>query len=248
MAAGASPAPAGASLTGRVGVVTGASRGIGRAVASALVAHGATVWLLARGAAGVEALAAELGPRAIPAPCDIANPASLAPVLARLVAGDPVPPDLLVNNAGIFPMGGVEAVDPDTFAAALAVTLAAPYRLLHALLPGMRARGAGDIVTIGSVADRRIFPGNAAYAPAKFGARALHHAVRDETAGSGVRCMLVAPAATDTPLWDPLDPDHTPGLPPRRAMLRPEDVADAVLWAVTRPPHVTIEELRLARS
>ncbi|MBU6365619.1 MAG: SDR family NAD(P)-dependent oxidoreductase [Gemmatimonadetes bacterium] len=245
MAATAGPLPA---LAGRVAVVTGASRGIGRAVATALAAHGAAVWLLARGAAEVEALAAELGPLARPAPCDVADAASLAPVLARLAGDADGPPDLLVNNAGIFPLGGVEAVAPDTFTAALAVNLAAPYRLLHALLPSMRARGRGDVVTIGSVADRRVFPGNAAYAPSKFGARALHHAVREETVGSGIRCVLVAPAATDTPLWDPHDPDHTPGLPSRATMLRPEDVADAVLWAVTRPPHVTIEELRLARS
>jgi NADP-dependent 3-hydroxy acid dehydrogenase YdfG len=235
-------------LAGRTALVTGASRGIGRAVATALAAEGAAVWLLARGGEALAELAGALGPLAHPLPCDIADPRSLAAALDQITADGRQTPDLLVNNAGIFPMGSVEAIDPDTFAAALAVNLEAPYRLMHALLPAMRVRGAGDLVTIGSTADRQIYPGNAAYAPTKFGARALHHTVREETRGSGVRCILVSPAATDTPLWDPLDPDHTPGLPPRAAMLRPEDVADAVLWAVTRPPHVTIDELRLARS
>jgi NADP-dependent 3-hydroxy acid dehydrogenase YdfG len=63
-----------------------------------------------------------------------------------------------------------------------------------------------------------------------------------------VRTTLVAPAATDTPIWDPVDPDNTPGFPPRAAMLRPDDVADAVLWAVTRPSHVNVDELRIGRS
>jgi len=235
-------------LAGRTALVTGASRGIGRAVTTALVAEGATVWMLARGMDALAELADRLGERARPLPADVADGASLSLALARVHADDLPAPDLLVNNAGLFPMGPMESIGPDTFASALAVNLAAPYRLMHALLPAMRARGAGDLVTIGSVADRSIFPGNAAYAPTKFGARALHHTVREETRGSGVRCILVSPAATDTPLWDPLDPDHTPGLPPRAAMLRPDEVADAVLWAVTRPPHVTIDELRLARS
>ena len=72
--------------------------------------------------------------------------------------------------------------------------------------------------------------------------------LREEITGSGVRATLVAPSATDTPIWDPIDPDHTPGLPPRAAMLRPDDVADAVLWAVTRPAHVNIDEVRLGRA
>lgn len=112
----------------------------------------------------------------------------------------------------------------------------------------MRAQGAGDIVTVGSVADRHIFGGNGAYSASKFGARALHEVLRAELVGTGVRCTLVSPAATDTPIWDPIDPDNTPGFPPRAAMLRPHDVADAVLWAITRPPHVNIDELRLSRS
>ncbi len=77
---------------------------------------------------------------------------------------------------------------------------------------------------------------------------ALHEVLREELAGSGVRATLVSPAATDTPIWDPIDPDHTPGFPPRASMLRPDDVADAVLWAVTRPAHVNVDELRLSRS
>jgi NADP-dependent 3-hydroxy acid dehydrogenase YdfG len=63
-----------------------------------------------------------------------------------------------------------------------------------------------------------------------------------------VRTTLISPAATDTPIWDPVDPDNTPGFPPRTSMLRAADVADAVLWAVSRPAHVNVDELRLSRS
>jgi NADP-dependent 3-hydroxy acid dehydrogenase YdfG len=112
----------------------------------------------------------------------------------------------------------------------------------------MRSRGTGHIVTIGSVADRHVFPSNAVYAATKHAVRAVHETLRAETRGSGVRATLISPAATDTPIWDPYDPDASAVLPSRAEMLRAEDVADAVLWAVTRPPHVDIEELRLARS
>jgi NADP-dependent 3-hydroxy acid dehydrogenase YdfG len=76
----------------------------------------------------------------------------------------------------------------------------------------------------------------------------MHEVLREELRGSGLRATLVSPSATDTPLWDPIDPDHTPGFPPRAAMLRPDDVADAVLWAVTRPRHVNVDEVRLSRA
>lgn len=215
-------------------------------MATLLAGAGAQLHLLARGADALREAAGALDGAATAWPCDVTDAVAVDRTLHAISEIAPV--DLLVNNAGVFPLAPVERTSPDRFEQALAANLAAPFRLLHALVPGMRARGTGHVVTIGSVADRRIFAGNGAYSATKFGARALHEVLREELAGSGVRATLVSPAATDTPLWDPLDPDTTPGLPARTAMLRAEDVADAVLWAVTRPPHVNVDELRVARA
>ena len=112
----------------------------------------------------------------------------------------------------------------------------------------MKARRAGHIVTIGSIADRVIFPGNSAYAASKFGARAMHEVLRAEVKGSGVRATLVSPAPVNTEIWDEIDPDNKPGYTPRVDMLTPDAVAAAVEFALTRPPEVNVDELRLSRS
>jgi NADP-dependent 3-hydroxy acid dehydrogenase YdfG len=157
-------------------------------------------------------------------------------------------PDILVNNAGLFDLAPVHETDTEAFAEMVEVNLGAPFRLLRAVLPAWRARGAGHLVTVGSVADRHAFPDNGAYAASKHGARALHEVVRAETQGTGVRCTLVSPGPVDTPLWDPVRPETRAGFPSRDAMLRAMDVADAIVWAVTRPVHVNVDELRLGRS
>lgn len=226
-------------------LVTGASRGIGRATAIALASAGYRVHAVARSADALAELAG--GHSQVQAHVvDLGNAPAVDTMVSQLLAEGPV--DILVNNAGVFPLAPVVDTPVAQFAATLDANLVAPFRLLHALLPAMKARGAGHVVTIGSVADRRIFPGNGAYSASKFGARALHEVLREELLGSGVRTTLIAPAATDTPIWDPVDPDNTPGFPPRSAMLRPDDVAEAVRWAVTRPAHVNIDELRISRS
>jgi NADP-dependent 3-hydroxy acid dehydrogenase YdfG len=112
----------------------------------------------------------------------------------------------------------------------------------------MRAKSAGHIVTVGSVADREIFAGNSAYAATKFGARALHEVARQELRGTGIRMSLVSPGPTDTPLWDAHNPDTTAGFTPRAKMLKAEQVAEAVLWVLSRPAAVNIDELRLSHS
>jgi NADP-dependent 3-hydroxy acid dehydrogenase YdfG len=93
-----------------------------------------------------------------------------------------------------------------------------------------------------------VFPGNAIYAPSKHGARALHEVLRLETRGSGVRATLISPGPVDTTMWDPIDPDTRSGFTPRSLMLRPEAVANAVIYALTQPDDVNVDELRLSRS
>jgi NADP-dependent 3-hydroxy acid dehydrogenase YdfG len=142
----------------------------------------------------------------------------------------------------------VERLSPADFRATLDTNLVAPFLLVRALVPAMRARGSGTIVTVGSVADRTTFPENGAYAASKYGLRALHEVVRAELRGSGVRATLVSPGPVDTPLWDALDPDAREGFTPRAAMLSADAVADAILYVATRPAEVNVDELRLSRS
>jgi NADP-dependent 3-hydroxy acid dehydrogenase YdfG len=235
-------------LAGRTAVVTGASRGIGMAVARSLSSLGSFVVAVARSADALEQLVRELPSGGIALPSDLSRKAAAAAVASSVRSELGTEPDIVVQAAGTFPLASIEATDDATLDAALALNTVAPLRLVRAFLPGMRARGSGHIVTIGSVADRTILPGNAAYAATKHAVRALHEVLRAETRGSGVRATLISPSATDTPIWDPHDPDRSAHLPSRSEMLRAEDVADAVTWAVTRPAHVDIEELRLSRS
>lgn len=235
-------------LAGRSALVTGASRGIGAACARALAGAGARVVLVARSAADLASLAAELPHGATALPADLSQTAAAPTVAAaaREILG--VEPDIVVHAAGTFPVASLAATEHEEVDLAFALNTAAPLHLTRAFLKAMTSRGSGHIVTIGSVADRHVLPGNALYAATKHAVRAIHEALRAETRGTGVRATLVSPSATDTPLWDPHDPDAAPHLPSRHEMLKAEDVAEAVLWAVTRPAHVDIDELRLSRS
>ena len=232
-------------LAGRIAVVTGASRGIGLAVAQALVGAGARVAMLARTADALRRAAKPLGALAIP--CDIADETA-ATAAAEQVSRDLGAPDVLVNNAGLFTLAPVESQSIAELRATLDVNLIAPFVLARALLPAMREAKQGHIVTIGSIADRVTFPENGAYAASKFGGRALHQVLREELRGSGVRATLVSPGPVDTSLWDAIGPDDRAGFTPRASMLSAAAVADAVLFALTRVPAVNIDELRLSRS
>lgn len=249
MTAGQSPASAdqaGVALTGRGAVVTGASRGIGLAIARRLAAGGARVAMIARGAETLAQRAAELGGAALPIPCDVADAVAVGRAMQVVTLTFGGAPDILINNAGIFHPRPVADITPEDFAASIAVNLNAAFYLVHAVVRAMRTRGRGDIVTVGSVADRTAFAGNGSYSPGKFGARALHDVVREELRGTGVRATLVSPGPTDTEIWGDLA--GTGRFPPREAMLSADAVADAVLYALTRPPAVNIDELRLSSA
>jgi NADP-dependent 3-hydroxy acid dehydrogenase YdfG len=235
-------------LAGRTALVTGASRGIGLAGARALAGAGARVALLARSADALAREAAALGGGALAVACDLRDDAAVQGALARVREAFGGAPDVLVNNAGAFEITPAAETSPEAFVAALDANLVAPFRLVRALLPELLARGRGHVVSVGSIADRTAFPGNAAYAPGKFGLRALHEVLRAELRGTGVRTSLVSPGPVDTALWDAVDPDARPGFTPRAQMLRPDDVADAIRYVVTAPPTVNVDELRLSRT
>jgi len=240
--------PGKAALVGRTALVSGASRGIGLAIARALGGAGARVALLARSADALKAAAREIGGGAIDVVCDVSdeNAVNEAVALLRERFGDA--PDIIVNNAGNFRPAAVEITSAATFRESLAVNLVGPFLIVRALLPKMAGRGSGHIVTIGSMADRHAYAQNGAYAAAKFGLRGMHEVLRTELRGSGVRTTLVSPGAVDTGIWDNIEPDGRGRYPSKNAMLLPEDVAQAVLFAVSQPPRVNVDELRLAHS
>jgi NADP-dependent 3-hydroxy acid dehydrogenase YdfG len=204
--------------------------------------------MLARTEDALRGAARDIGLRALPVVCDLSRPASARAAVREVDSAFGGAPDIIVNNAGLFTLAPLEATSPAVFARTIDTNLVAPFTILHAFLPAMRARRAGHIVTIGSIADRNALPENAAYAASKFGLRGLHEVLRAELRGSGVRASLVSPGPVDTPLWDPVDPDRRPGFTPRAMMLAPDAVADAVMYVLAQAADVNIDELRLSRS
>ena len=182
-------------------------------------------------------------------PADVADPKAVERAASKIAAELRGAPDILVNNAGIFSVAVADETGVDQFIDTMNTNLVAPFLFVRAFLGEMKQRGRGHIVTIGSVADRTIYSGNAAYSAAKFGLRALHEVLRAELRGTGVKTSLISPAATNTDIWkdvtvtDPVNKPHS-----KRPMLEPDDVVRAVMFALTQPDLVNIDELRLSHS
>jgi 3-hydroxy acid dehydrogenase/malonic semialdehyde reductase len=230
-------------VTNRTALVTGASAGIGAATARALSAAGARVLLAARRVERLEALAAEL-PNSVVLPMDVRDPAAVAAAL------EPFPEvDLVLANAG--KALGVERLpegEPAEWGDVIDTNVKGVLHVLHATLPHMIERGAGDMVLLGSVAGRQVYPGGGVYNATKYAVNALYHALRLDAMGSGVRFTTVDPAMVETEFSVVrLHGDQTAADTVYQGMtpLTPEDVADAILYAVTRPPHVNVGEVVL---
>jgi len=236
------------SLGGKTAVVTGASRGIGAGIAEALGSQGVRVALVARNEAKLKERAARIK-GSISVTCDVSDPKSVEQATRRIAGELNGAPDILVNNAGIFSVAVIEETTAETFIETINTNLVGPFLFVHAFLGEMKKRKGGHIVTIGSISDRTIFTGNAAYSAAKFGLRAVHEVLRAELRGTGVRTSLISPAATDTEMWDSVtvtDPVANPHS--KRPMLDPDDVVRAVMFAISQPERVNVDELRLSRS
>ena len=211
---------------GKVALVTGASSGIGAAVAGRLAEEGARVFTAQRGTAGFEDIAVDLADRAAP-----------EAVVAH-VAGEAGRLDVLVNNAGLMREGTVEETSIDDWDLHLAVNLTAPFLLMRHAMPLLRASN-GAIVNTGSIEGIGNNPRHPAYGAAKAGSHGLTRAVAVDHGPDGVRCNAVAPGWIDTPLNEDFiasmpDPaafrSEIGALHPVRRTGTPEDVAALICW------------------
>lgn len=230
-------------MTSRTAVVTGASSGIGAATARHLAREGFEVVCAARRGDRIEALAAEIGGRAVV--CDVTSAASVAELAAAV--GPRL--DVLVNNAGgAFGLGAVAEADADEWRRMYDVNVLGLMQVTKALLPALVASGAGVIVNIGSTAGRIAYEGGAGYTAAKHGTKVVTETLRLELFDQPVRVCEVAPGMVRTEEFalTRFDGDQARADAVYAGVAEPlvaDDVADAITWVATRPPHVNIDEL-----
>jgi clavulanate-9-aldehyde reducatase len=234
-------------LAGRVAVVTGASSGIGEATATALSRAGATVALGARRRDRLEALAERLDGDSSVHEVDLTDEAAARDFIAAAHAQHGGL-HILVNNAGLMLLGAVNGADVSEWRRMLEVNLWALLVCTHAGLPLIAESGGGDIVNVSSVAGRRADAGGAVYNMTKFGVHGFSEALRQEALHSGIRVTTVAPGLVETELQGHnRDPVVQRALERSREeigqALSADDIADAVLYAVTRPAHVCVNEV-----
>ena len=241
-------------LTGRVVAITGASSGIGEATALACARAGASVALAARRADRIEALAqrieAEHEVRALALATDVGEEQQARAFvegahaqLGRL--------DALVNNAGVMLLGPIEGAPTDEWRRMVHVNLFGVLYCTHAALPLMRAQGSGHVVNVSSVAGRVATAGAGVYNLTKWGVNAFSEALRQECADAGIRVTIVEPGAVATELQQHNRPPVYEQLMRRMErieVLHADDIANAIVFALGQPEHVSVNELLVRPS
>jgi NADP-dependent 3-hydroxy acid dehydrogenase YdfG len=231
------------ALDGKVALVTGAGRGIGRAIAVAFAGEGASVALVSRSRADLAEVAGEIRERqhgrALAIPADVTNDAAVEALVEQVLA-ELGRLDILVTSAGAAAFGAVADVKPGDWDTMLALNLRAVMVCCRAVLPPMMRQRAGTILNLSSIASKKALPGSAVYTATKAAVNAFSQVLAEELRPHGVRVGVLIPGAVDTPIWDSMG-----ATPPRDKMLRPEDVARAAVLMAALPPHASLEELTL---
>jgi NADP-dependent 3-hydroxy acid dehydrogenase YdfG len=236
-------------LDGSVALVTGASSGIGAATARALAAAGANMALAARRADRLHALEEQIendGGEALSIPTDVTDESDVGGMVDATVA-EFGRLDALVNSAGVMLVAPVESADPDDWRRMVEVNLLATMNATRAALPALRENGGGHVVNLSSDARRSPSARFGAYAATKAGVTAFSESLRAEVADAGVRVTVVEPGATDTELpkhiTDEEAREDVEAVVESMRTLESEDVAAAIRYALTQPPHVSVDEL-----
>lgn len=229
-------------LTGKVAAITGAASGIGLECARHLVAAGVRVALVDRAEDALKQVCEELGPQAFPVVVDLTNPKSVAGMMPRILekAGQL---DIFHANAGAYVGGEVVDGDPDAWDRMLNLNINAAFRSIHAVLPHMIERKTGDIVVTSSIAGLVPVVWEPIYTASKHAIQAFVHTLRRQVAKHGLRVGAVAPGPVVTALisdWpkQKLEDELAAG-----GLMQPVEVAEAVMFMLTRPRNITIRDL-----
>lgn len=233
------------NLKGKVAIITGASSGIGWAVAKDLDVARMKLVLSARRGDRLETLAGSLTD-AIAVPGDVED-AGLAQNLVDTAVGSFGRLDVVFNNAGIMDTAPIEAADIDRLCANVRVNLEAAVRMAYTALSHFKARGSGDLITTSSILGTKVRPTVGAYAATKHGIEALTESLRMEVAGSGVRVGCIEPGLVNTELQDHFEV-HPRDMLEMKQPLEPEDIARAVRFMLEQPPHVSIPRMMVLPS
>ncbi len=230
------------TITGKVAAITGAASGIGLACARELIAHGAKVVLIDRAKERLDTLCAELGPDAFPIVADLLNPAEVSGLLPRILdaAGGL---DIFHANAGAYVGGEVAEGDPDVWDRMLNLNINAAFRSVHAVLPHMVKQQSGDIIFTSSIAGMVPVVWEPIYTASKFAVQAFVHTTRRQLSKHGVRVGSVLPGPVVTALLDDWPKQKMDEALASGSLMQPKEVADCVLFMLTRPRNVTIRDL-----
>jgi ribitol 2-dehydrogenase len=230
------------SLKNKTMIITGASSGIGAAVARRFASDGVKLALVARSAERLKALAGELGSECIALPLDLTKPADVA-AMVKVTADRFGHIGILFANAGSYVAGDVAEGDPDEWDRVVDINVKSVFRTVRAVLPDMIARRSGDIVVTSSIAGHQAIPWEPVYSGTKHAVQSFVHGVRRQVAKHNVRVGSLAPGMVLNELWGLTDPAEIERRVAAHSGLRNNDVVDALHFMLTRPPNVAIRDL-----
>ncbi len=232
-------------LAGKVAIITGASSGIGAACARLLAENGCKLTLAARSADKMRALAAELETECLVVRADMTAPADINAMVERTLERFGRI-DILLANAGVYIPGQFAEGDIDAYSMMLSLNVEAVMRCAQAVIPTMQAAGSGDIIVTSSISGHVDVAGEPVYSASKHAVQTFVHTLRRQVAGAGLRVMSLAPGPVANPMQRLHEEEEIrQAVESAGSHLASEDCAEAILFMLTRPAHVTIRDLVL---
>jgi len=229
-------------LSGQVALVTGAASGIGFATSKALVCEGASVALCDRSEPNLAKAVEALGEQAVAHVVDLANPDDLDGLVPRVLQRFGKL-DIVHANAGLYVGGDVSSGDADAWDRMLTLNVNSVFRLVRSALPHLKERQTGDIIVTSSISGHMVIPHEPIYNASKHAVRAFVHSLREQVVSDGIRVSEVSPGLTVTPLLDSWPADLLAPILEKKAGLSPDDVAEAIVFMLSRPRNVVIRDL-----